>query len=420
MGNKRYRVLAVLWLVSLFSFLDRQVLAVLLEPIKAEFGLSDTQLGLLGGVAFGSFYAVFGLPIARLVDRFNRRNLLALSIFLWSGMTALCGAVGSFAGLFAARAGVAIGEAGGSPSTASLLSDYFAPRERARAFAVLTMAIPVSIMTGYILGGLLNDLYGWRMAFVAIGLPGVLVALLVLAVVREPVRGASENMADSGAIGLRDALGRLWSRRAYRHVALGGALCSMGTWGSGVWLPSFFVRVHGFTIGEAGTAVGLVFGLGGIVGTLGGGFLADWLATRTGDDRWYVRVPLIALAGAVPLAFGAFLAGQATTALILLACMVTLMHGYGGPHAALLQSLAEPRLRGLSVSVYNFVNNLVAMGIGPLFVGAISDIYGVSEGPAALRYAILAIVVIAYGGGAILLQLAQRHVRSDILTARAG
>lgn len=417
---RRYYVLAVLWLVSMISFLDRQVLSVLLEPIKAEFQLSDTQLGLLGGVAFGTFYAIFGIPLARIVDRFNRRNLLSISIFFWSIMTALCGLATNFAALFATRAGVAIGEAGGSPSTASLVSDYFEPRSRGRAFAVLTMAIPISVMIGYILGGQLNDAYGWRATFLLIGLPGVVVALLVLFTVAEPVRGMSEQRADTGMIPFRTAIGRLWSRRSYRYVTVGGALVSMGAWGSGLWLPSFFVRVHGFSIAEAGAAVGLIFGCGGIIGTLSGGVIADRLASRTGDDRWYLRVPLIALAATVPLAFAVFLSPTVGLTLPLLFAFVTVMHVYGGPHAATLQGLAEPRMRGLSVSIYNFANNLIAMGLGPLFVGIISDYYRVEQGAEALRYALLAVVCFAYGGAALCLRLGCGTLSQDLESARGG
>lgn len=417
---RSYYVLAVLWLVSMISFLDRQVLSVLLEPIKAEFELSDTQLGLLGGIAFGTFYAVFGIPLARLVDRFNRRNLLAVSIFFWSVMTAMCGMANSFLALFAARAGVAVGEAGGSPSTASLLSDYFGPRHRGRAFAVLTMAIPISVMIGYILGGQLNDLYGWRATFLIIGLPGVAVALLVLLTIAEPVRGMSEQRADTGTVPFRTAINRLWSRRSYRYVTLGGAMVSMGAWGSGLWLPSFFVRVHGFSVAEAGLAVGLVFGLGGILGTLSGGFIADRLAARAGDDRWYLRLPLIALGATVPLGVAVFLSPTPALALPLLFVFVTIMHMYGGPHAAMLQGLAEPRIRGLSVSIYNFANNLIAMGLGPLIVGIISDFYRVEQGADAIRYAILLVVCFAYGGAAIFLHLGTKTISQDLTAARQG
>lgn len=417
---RSYYVLAVLWLVSMISFLDRQVLSVLLEPIKAEFELTDTQLGLLGGIAFGTFYAIFGIPLARIVDRFSRRNLLSVSIFFWSIMTALCGLASSFATLFAARAGVAIGEAGGSPSAASLLSDYFGPRSRGRAFAVLTMAIPISIMIGYVLGGQLNEAYGWRATFLIIGLPGVAVALLVLLTIAEPIRGMSEKRTDTGTVPFRTAVKRLWSRRSYRYVTLGGALVSMGAWGSGLWLPSFFVRVHGFSVAEAGTAVGLIFGLGGIIGTLSGGFIADRIASRTGDDRWYLRVPLIALAATVPLAFAVFLSSTATLALPLLFVFVTVMHVYGGPHAAMLQGLAEPRIRGLSVSIYNFTNNLIAMGLGPLFVGIISDYYRIEQGADALRYALLVVVCFAYGGAALFLRLGCNTLSVDLEAARRG
>ncbi len=416
--NKAY-VLGVFWLVSMFSFLDRQVLSVLMEPIKADLSLSDTQLGLLSGFAFGAFYAVFGLPLAVMVDRFNRRNLLSVSIFFWSLMTALCGMAGSFASLFFARAGVAVGEAGGSPSVASMISDYFSPEKRGRAFSIIAMAIPVSIMIGYMLGGYLNHLYGWRLTFVIIGAPGIALALLVLLTISEPVRGGSENRTTNvTAPPFLKSIGFLIRRPAYLAAIIAGAGVSMAAYGSGVWTPSFFIRVHGLSVAQAGALVGLMYGTAGITGALAGGFLADRLSTRFEDERWYFFVPAIALAFTIPCAAIAYLNPSLVFACLFFWLVIALMHMYGGPHGAMLQGLAGLRMRGVSTSFYNFMNNLLAVGVGTLFVGMVSDAFGAQHGPNALRMAIVTVITVGFGGAAIAFTLGAKHLRQNLALAR--
>src|SRR5690606_22118481 len=220
-ASRAYRayVLALLIAVGVLGWIDRNVFAILLQSIKAELALADTELGLLGGAAFGIFYATVGLPIARLADRTNRRTLLAVSLTLWSVMTALCGAAAGFATLFLARVGVGIGEAGGTPSSHSLLADYFPPERRGFAFAVLSLYIPLGFALGYLGGGWLNEAFGWRAAFAIVGLPGVLVAFVVRLTLREPRRGAAEQAADTGAPPpLRASLRHFWRVRALRHL----------------------------------------------------------------------------------------------------------------------------------------------------------------------------------------------------------
>jgi len=417
-ANRAY-VLGVFWLVSMFSFLDRQVLSVLMEPIKAELALSDTQLGLLSGFAFGAFYAVFGLPLAVMVDRFNRRNLLSVSIFFWSLMTAFCGFAGGFISLFFARAGVAVGEAGGSPSVASMISDYFSPGKRGRAFSIIAMAIPVSIMIGYMLGGYLNHLYGWRLTFVIIAAPGLLLALIVYFTIAEPMRGGSENRtADVSAQPFLKSVGFLIKRPAYLAAIIAGAGVSMAAYGSGVWTPSFFIRVHGLSVAQAGALVGLMYGTAGITGALAGGFLADRLSTRFKDERWYFFVPAIALAFALPCASIAYLNPSLVFACIFFWLVIALMHMYGGPHGAMLQGLAGLRMRGVSTSFYNFMNNLLAVGIGTLFVGMVSDAFGAQHGPDALRMAIVTVITVGFGGAAIAFFFGARTLRENLAIAR--
>ena len=408
-------VLGMLWLVMALSFLDRQIMAVVLEPVKAEFGFSDTQLGLLGGVAFAVFYVAFGFPIAWALDRGNRVRILSAAVFAWSLMTALCGLVTGFFSLFLARAGVAIGEAGGNPASQSLMADYFPPERRGAAFAVLGTSIPVAVMSGYIIGGWLVGSFGWRHTFLFLGIPGVLVALACLLLVAEPPRGASEQRSAGDAIPMSVSVRRLLSRPAYRWLMLAGAFAGMGAWGTGLWLPSFFIRIHDMPIARAGAMIGLIFGIGGTIGTLAGGALADRLVSRmAGGRRWYMWLPTVTLALGVPLAAAAYQASTAGMALALLAAAVTLTHFYMGPTMALVQALAGLRSRATSSAVYSFVSSLISMGLGPLIVGVASDIFGVEQGPEALRYAMIFIVILSYGGAALFFWLGSRSLEAGM------
>ncbi|HEU4619672.1 MAG TPA: MFS transporter, partial [Gammaproteobacteria bacterium] len=286
-ARRRY-VLGLLVAVGLAAWIDRNVLSVLLESIKADLGFSDTELGLLGGTAFGLFYAGVGLPVALLGDRGNRRSLIALALGLWSVMTALCGLASGFAALFLARVGVGVGEAGGTPPSHSLISDLFPPERRASALGIFSLYIPLGFLIGYAGGGWLDERVGWRLAFVIVGLPGVLLALLVRLTVREPRRGAREGLADTAAPAPLLSSLRVFSRRAsLRHLPLGGALYGIGAFASAVWLPSYFARAFGAGSAEAGAWIALAYGAGGVAGVLAGGWLADRLVRRSGDARWY-------------------------------------------------------------------------------------------------------------------------------------
>lgn len=413
-------VLLIFWIISMFSFLDRQVLSALLEPIKAEFHLNDQQLGLLSGPAFGLFYALFGFPLAMLVDRFNRSRLLVAAISLWSLMTMACGAAGNFSTLFLARSGVAVGEAGGTPSMYSMLADYVRPERRGRAFAILAMAIPFSVAAGYILGGLLNEAYGWHMTFIIIGAPGLVVGLLALLTVPEPQRGGIETRGDKGAGAppFWASLKWLLAKPAYRFTVLAGVAVSIAAYASGVWTPSYIERAHGLSVKDANVLIGPLYATAGITGSLIGGWLADRLATARADDRWYGFLPAIALALAVPCAALAYLSPGLTGACIGFWAMIFLMHWYGGAHAAMLQGLSGLRMRGLSTAFYNFCNNMIAMSLGPLLVGVLSDIFTPQYGPAVVRYALAGVVWFGFALAALFFLLGTRNLRANLADAR--
>lgn len=391
-GSGAYRnyVLGLLFLVYVFNFIDRRILAMLLEPIKKDLGASDTEMGLLIGPAFGIFYTFAGIPIARWADFGVRRSIIALCLALWSALTALSGQARTFAHLALLRAGVGIGEAGCSPPAHSLISDYFPPRRRATAISIYTTGIYVGILLSYALVGYLENEYGWRTAFVVAGLPGLALALVVRFTVREPERGHAEHhTADAGAFSVGDVFRFLWRLRSFRHLALGAALNSFAGYGLGNWLPAFLGRVHAMDRTDIGLWLGLTFGLGGAVGALAGGFLCDRFGTR--DPRWHLRIPALATILSLPLTVLALVWPTRSGSLILLVPAIVLGALYLGPIFSLTQGLVKLRMRALAAAVLLFIMNIIGMGLGPLGIGATSDLFqgfGLTDG-ASLQYALV-------------------------------
>ena len=277
--NARYYAVGLLTLVYTFNFIDRQLLAILQESIKLDLSLSDSQLGLLTGFAFAVFYVTAGIPIARWADRSNRRNIIALAIGLWSLMTALSGMAQNYAQLLVARIGVGVGEAGGSPPAHSIISDIFPAHKRASALSFYSTGVNIGILFGFLAGGWLNEFFGWRVAFMVVGVPGLLIALLVRTTLAEPIRGLAEQrtVADE-PVPLGTVLSLLWSRSSFRHMALAGALNAFAGYSTSSWTASFMIRSHNMTTGELGTWLALIMGLGGAIGVLFGGI--TWIKSE--------------------------------------------------------------------------------------------------------------------------------------------
>ena len=412
-------VVAVLWVVMLLRFVDLQIVAVLLESIRREFEVSDTLLGLMTGSAFAIFYGTLGVPIAWLADRYNRRNIIVASVGLWSAMTALCGLAGSFTALFIARMGVGVGEAGGQPPAYSLVSDYVPPEKRSSVFAILNSAVPFGVFCGFIIGGWVNLHYGWRAAFMVVGLPGVLIALLIWLTVREPPRGLSDNRTDVAPVPLGESLGYLWRTRSYRHLVLATTIFTLGAIGSGIWIPSFFVRVHGMANAEVAVWLAFIYGGGGVLGAMLGGYLADRLVARNNDKRWYAWLSAIAAAAILPFSFFDYLWPDPVTALLVHIGTTILMHSWMGPAYGTVQSVAGLPRRAMAAAVNGFAVNLLALGLGPLIVGAASDYFNARFGENSLRYSILAVVVVCYSWAALHFFLASRTLRQDLAAADA-
>lgn len=386
LGRAKF-TLAFLFVLYALNYLDRQLLSILMEPIRKELHLSDTQLGLLSGFAFAIFYATLGIPIARLADRHSRRNIIAIAVAIWSVMTALCGFAQGFVTLLLPRIGVGIGEAGASPPAHSMLSDYFPQRQRAAALAIYSAGIPVGILLGLAGGGWINQAFGWRAAFLVIGLPGLLLALLFQLTAREPVRGAQDGAAHSTPMpGTLESLRHLWGLSTFRWLTLASALHAVCAYGVLQWNPSYLIRTFGLGTREVGLTLGLMIGVAGFFGTLFGGFASDWLGKR--DLRWYLFVPAISVALSIPFYFASFQAATASGALLLFIAPALLANLFTGPSFATIQSLSPPRMRAMAASLYLFILNLIGLGVGPAAVGIASDLLHPSLGAAALRWAL--------------------------------
>ncbi len=415
----RWTIVLLLLAVQIFANIDRQILNVVVEPVKAEFGLSDKVMGLLTGAAFSVFYAVLGVPLALLADRTNRRNLIAAALALWSAMTALCGMAATAFQLVLARIGVAVGEAGAGPASQSIVSDLFAPRERATPMAILAAGPNFGILFGFIAGSILSEMFGWRMAFIAVGVPGILMALILLAAMREPRRGMVEHIEEvpGEKLGFGDLLRTIAARPTLLLIIAGFSCAGMFGYGAIAWATAFFHRSYGLSPGEIGPLIGILVGVGGTVGTFAGGLLADRFGRR--DVRWRLWIICIAAAVAAPLSTAAFLVQNQWLTLGLMAIPASVAIFHAGPSFALVQELVPLRLRALAAAFLLFCLNVIGGGLGPFLVGLMSDLMEPSLGRESLRYALMALTV------PILLSLvfyflASRRLKRDLAEAHAG
>jgi predicted MFS family arabinose efflux permease len=411
-------VLGVLVVVYAVNFVDRNILSVLLQPIKEELGASDTAMGVLTGFAFAVFYTFAGIPIARLADRGSRRGVMAVGIAFWSLMTAASGLATSFAWLALARIGVGIGEASATPAAHSILSDYFPPERRTRAIAIYNTGSSAGILFGLALGGTLKELFGWRLAFAVVGLPGLLVALAVWLLVREPPRGLSEQRSASAAPpGTLETLRYLAALRSFRQVALAAALYGVTSYGLLIWAPTFMVRVHQRGYAQTGFELGMVIGIASAVGVLLGGALCDRMARR--DVRWLVWIPALAAWLLAPFYVAFALAPDPALALAAYVPVNLLTAVFAAPTYMIAQGLAQLRMRALASAVVLFVINLVGLGAGPMLVGALSDALQPRFGAESLRYALL--LALAFNlWGAVHSVLAGRSLAGDLARSRAA
>ncbi len=382
-----------MFLVSFFNYMDRYMLAVLLPAIKADLQLSDTEIGFITGLAFTLFYATMGIPIARLADRYSRKNIIAIALSVWSAMTAVCGLAQNFAQLAVARIMVGVGEAGASPPSHSLIADLFPVEKRARALSVYSLGAPVGILVGFMLGGWITQLYGWRAALFTVGIPGILVALVVYRKLHEPERGAADGLARKAEVQpFWFSLKTLMASPTFRHLSVGTGLYTVVWLGVVQWLPSFFTRSFGLEIGEVGTWLAIILSVSQIIGMLLGGWLADRLGAA--DLRWYVWVPSLAILVSTPMFVLTFLTQNPTVAFLslFLPFMIGVMQG--PPSFAVAQGLADVRMRAMAAALLLLITNLIGGGIGPQAVGIMSDYLATGYQQDSLRYALLAVSLV--------------------------
>lgn len=388
----------VLLIVYIFNFIDRQIVNILAEPISKDLGLSDTQIGLMTGLAFALFYTVLGLPIARYADRptTNRVGLISVALAIWSGMTVLCGYAQNFVQLLLARIGVGVGEAGCTPAAHSLIADKAPPEKRASAMAFYAMGIPLGSLLGMVIGGMLADKVGWRMAFVWVGLPGVLLAIAVLLILRDPrrhdaiskIEEATTPVTPRTNLTTSQALAEIFGSRALVLLLAAGALSAFLSYGKTTWQTIFFQRTHGLSPGETGLWLGLTAGITAIIGTWFGG----WLADRYGkDDRRHVlTAPAIGMVIGAPILFVGYIVQNWYASLLLLAVATLLNSLYYGPLYSSVQGLVRPQARAMASAVLLFAQNLIGLGLGPLFFGMLSDYFKPMAGDESVRWVLYA------------------------------
>jgi predicted MFS family arabinose efflux permease len=406
--------LFVLTAISTCGFIDRIVMNVLVQPIKLEFGLSDTQIGLVAGLAFALLNVVLGLWLSRVAERRRRLTLVAIGTFLWSVATAACGAATSFATLALARVGVGVGEAFGLPSTQSVVSDYFPKEKRTTAISVLLLAPPIGAFLGSAGGGMIAQAWGWRTAFVIASIPGFVLALLVLLTVAEPPRGQHDDLGSEGETipPFTAVLKRMWQRHSLRHMLAGSAIASMAGFGVNAFLAAFLARRFGYSVGEAAVAAGVLTSAPATLGVLGAGWISDRMARR--DARAYATIPGWSLVLAAPIYILAVTRETAGAAIGLLALAALFQYCYLGPSQGVFQNQMHPRMRASSTAVTTMVYSLVGGGLGPVLVGKLSDHFAMANGEAGGLTTAMAITAIFYVWASIHFFVARRRIREEL------
>ena len=389
MGSFQYKhyMLILLTVVATFNYVDRFVLSLVLEPIKQEFQLSDSQLGLMTGFAFASFYAIAGIPIARWADRGNRNTIVALTTGLWSAMVALSAMVGNFTQLLLVRVGVAIGEAGCLPPANSLIADYFDRAERPRAMAIYWLCGSLSVIIGYLGGGWLVANYGWRLTFIIIGVPGIFLALLVKLTLREP-RVAQKIVTVKDQPSFKTVLTTVWQQPTLRNMVLAFTVSYFFTMGLAQWLPTFFMRSYDMDAAEVGAWFSLSWGAVGLVGTYLGGYLTQRYAAC--KESLQMRFCAVACAIAAFSYAVVFLSGSFNQAILFMSVPVFVGGMMNGPVFSAIQSLVSDSMRSVTLALIFLCANFIGLGLGPVAVGALSDLLAAAWGQESLRYALLA------------------------------
>ncbi|MBN8819966.1 MAG: MFS transporter [Sphingomonas sp.] len=419
-----YLVLSMLLLVYVFNFVDRQILAILAAPIQEELGLTDGQMGLLGGLAFALLYSTLGVPLAWLADRTSRSWVITVSLVLWSGFTALCSLAQGFWHIFLARLGVGIGEAGGVAPSYALIGEYFPSHRRAFALSIYSLGIPLGSALGVLAGGYIAASVDWRAAFLFVGLMGVLIAPLFKALVRDQRRPSADAPGATGAAApdapapvapaFAEIAGMLARKRSFWLLSFGAATSSMLGYGLAFWLPSLLRRSFGLGLVETSHFIGAVLLLGGVTGMLAGGWLGDRLGSR--DRAWFAYVPAMAFIIGVPLFAAGIYSSDVRVAFLLFLVPQAMAYVWLGPVLSAVQHLVPPQARATASALFLLINNLIGLGGGIYALGALSEALTPLYGSEALRYSMLYALSL-YALAALLVALAGPSLRRDWVEA---
>ena len=385
--NNKWFVLTVLTLIYVFNFADRQILIILQESIKEDLQLSDTQLGLLTGLGFALLYTTLGIPLAKLADKYNRKNILVFSLGFWSLMTVMSGRALSFFQLLLTRIGVSAGEAGGMPPSHSIISDYFPKEQRGTAFSIYSMGIPIGILLGFIVAGSIASEHGWRIAFYALGIPGVLLSILLYFILKEPIRGHIDGHVDYiKDATFKEAIRALFAKKSFLYLCLGAGFTTFSSYSLNNFLPSFIQRAHGVDLITVSINLGLSIGIGGLIGALIGGRLADIKGAK--NKKWYLYVPILSCIFSLFPAIIILFTGNPKIALAAIFPYAMFNAAFTGPVYAVGQTLANVKMRAFATALILLFMNGIGLALGPLSAGILSDFLEPTLGNFSLRYAL--------------------------------
>jgi MFS family permease len=368
---ERWYVLILMLLIYAINIADRYVVSTVLEPIRLELHLDDAGVAFLTGIPLALFYVTCGIPLSWLADRSNRRNILSVSLIIWSGFTALCGLSHSYLQFLLGRIGVGVGEAGGTPPSTAIVSDCFPPDRRPMAMTVLALGAPIGAYLGYNMAGAVASAYTWRAAFLALGVPGLIIGIVVFLTIREPVRGRLDAIVDELKPSLLESLRFLFVQKAAFHVVMGGGVCALWGWGLMYWTPTFLQRAYGLDVGQAGAVTGYAHLVGGSLATIG----TAWVLSRPAmaDPRRVVWL----LAGGIALAtlpsMAAYWTHSLGTAKLMFWIFIPAIYFYIGPCFGLLNNLAPCHMRNMFIAICLLVANIFNLIVAPWFVGFLSD-----------------------------------------------
>lgn len=410
----RTLMMAMLVIAYTLNFIDRQIIGILAEPIKGDLGLTDAELGWMGGTAFALFYTALAIPLAMLADRKNRSWIIAIGLGLWSAATALCGIAQNFWQLFLARMSVGVGEAAGVAPAYSLISDLYPAKQRARALAIFSLGIPFGSALGVLFGGLLAAQVDWRFAFISIGLAGVLFAPLFKWIVRDPGHGRPDEGERAAAPSLGVVLRAVSAKPSFWLLSFGAGTASLVSYGLAFWIPSFMARSFGLDLTERSLILAAMMLVGGTVGIWSGGIAGDRLGNA--HPRGYALVPAIAFAITLPAYLLAFSANDVLTSALIFVIPTALGLMWLGPVVTAVTRLVPPEMRATASALFLFINNLIGLGAGSTVIGAISDALSSRYGDEALRYSAMATSLL-YALAALLMLFAARRLSRDVVDA---